>query len=109
MAGSEIFHDDKEKREYELVKKYDVGFPDPVGRQAENVDAAVIRHVPLQLIVLPRLMMASRHPFYVLYNRPSEKLAGHFGGRKWKKKEERARKKKSKVDMRLRKTKQKWL
>ena len=42
---------------YLLIKKYDVGLPDAIRRQAQNVDTAVIRHVPLQLIVLPSLVI----------------------------------------------------
>ena len=40
---------------YWLVEEDDVGFPHAIGRQAEHVDAAVVGHVPLELIVGPSL------------------------------------------------------
>ena len=38
-----------------LVEEHDVRFPDLVGRQPQHADAAVVRLVPLQLVVVPHL------------------------------------------------------
>ena len=40
---------------YLLVEQHDVGFPHLVGRQSEYADAAVVRLVPLQLVIIPNL------------------------------------------------------
>ncbi len=38
-----------------LVEQHDVGLPHLVGGQPEHADAAVVRLVPLQLVIIPNL------------------------------------------------------
>ena len=42
-----------------LVEEDNVGFPDFVGREAEDADAAVVRLVPPELVVVPHLVVFS--------------------------------------------------
>ena len=51
-----------------LVEEHDVRFPDLVGRQPQHADAAVVRLVPLQLVVVPHLnkiFLANRKNIFV--------------------------------------------
>ena len=40
---------------YSLVEQHDVGLPDLVRGEPEHADAAVVRLVPLQLVIIPNL------------------------------------------------------
>ena len=40
---------------YSLVEQHDVGLPDLVWGKPEHADAAVVRLVPLQLVIIPNL------------------------------------------------------
>ena len=64
-----------------LVEEHDVRFPDLVGRQPQHADAAVVRLVPLQLVVVPHLnkiFLAHRKNIFVRIkcNRKSVQKSG---------------------------------
>ena len=50
------------------VVKEDVGFPNPVGRNSDIFDAAVIRRVPLQILIPPILRTNRMSSLYAALN-----------------------------------------